>query len=274
MIDNLSEFVLETGPSDSLVRCRITRNTKGIDRVLYPAYFLHMEREDGRSPVFLMAGRKRKKVSTSTYQISTDPTDLSKGGQSAIASLRSNVMGTAFILSRGEVRDRSCSPGNSLSSSEPCSSVSSGSRSPGSGHRGSELGEELGAVLYKPNVLGVTGPRKMKLVLPRNTEGNRGRESLLDKYRQRHMENLHVLCSKDAQWDQSLNSYVLNYHGRATQASVKNFQICHHSNPDFIIMQLGRVDNNIFHMDYRSPLSALQAFGIALSSFDCKLACE
>ena len=39
-------------------------------------------------------------------------------------------------------------------------------------------------------------------------------------------------------------------------------------------MQLGRIDTNIFIMDYRAPLSALQAFAIALSSFDSKLACE
>ena len=29
---NLSEFVLEPGPEDCLVRCRVTRNNKGIDR--------------------------------------------------------------------------------------------------------------------------------------------------------------------------------------------------------------------------------------------------
>ena len=45
---------------------------------LYPTYFLHMEREDGRPPVFLLAGRKRKKCTTSTYLLTTDPTDLSR----------------------------------------------------------------------------------------------------------------------------------------------------------------------------------------------------
>ena len=85
------------------------------------------------------------------------------------------------------------------------------------------------------------------------------------------------------------------------QASVKNFQLCHHSSPDLVLMQLGRIDNNIFNMDFRlmmmmlviltmmmmvmmmmiqliiifrAPLSALQAFAIALSSFDSKIACE
>ena len=39
-------------------------------------------------------------------------------------------------------------------------------------------------------------------------------------------------------------------------------------------MQFGRVAEDVFTMDYRYPMCALQAFGIALSSFDSKLACE
>ena len=100
---------------------------------------------------------------------------------------------------------------------------------------------------------------------------------------------------------------------------MKNFQLCHHSSPNHVLMQLGRIDTNIFNMDFRlinmmmgtlqevskkstfseiyeirdshffpsviffsfeqlitfrAPLSALQAFAIALSSFDSKIACE
>ncbi len=61
---------------------------------------------------------------------------------------------------------------------------------------------------------------------------------------------------------------------RVTQASVKNFQIVHDNDLDYIIMQFGRVAEDVFTMDYRYPMCALQAFGIALSSFDSKLACE
>lgn len=39
-------------------------------------------------------------------------------------------------------------------------------------------------------------------------------------------------------------------------------------------MQFGRVAKDTFTMDYQYPLSAIQAFGIALTSFDLKLACE
>ena len=84
----------------ALVKCRITRDRKGMDRGnaltfscgcgcimvltnfvfsgLFPTYFLHMEKEDGRK-IFLLAGRKRKKSATSNYLMSTDPTDLSRG---------------------------------------------------------------------------------------------------------------------------------------------------------------------------------------------------
>lgn len=46
------------------------------------------------------------------------------------------------------------------------------------------------------------------------------------------------------------------------------------STADYIVLQFGRVAEDAFTLDYRYPLCALQAFAIALSSFDGKLACE
>lgn len=43
---------------------------------------------------------------------------------------------------------------------------------------------------------------------------------------------------------------------------------------DYIVMQFGRVSEDVFTMDYGYPMCALQAFAIALSSLDSKLACE
>lgn len=45
---NLEEFVLRPAPRGVTVKCRITRDKKGMDRGLYPTYFMHMEREDGK----------------------------------------------------------------------------------------------------------------------------------------------------------------------------------------------------------------------------------
>lgn len=47
-------------------------------RYMYALYF----------QMFLLAGRKRKKSTTSNYLISTDATDLSRGGESFIGKLR------------------------------------------------------------------------------------------------------------------------------------------------------------------------------------------
>ena len=67
---------------------------------IYPTYFLHYEQDNGRR-IFLLAGRKRKKCSTSTYVLSTDPTDLSRQGSSTLATLRSvqNLFFFIFIIS-------------------------------------------------------------------------------------------------------------------------------------------------------------------------------
>ena len=47
-VANLEEFVLRPAPRGVTVKCRITRDKKGMDRGLYPTYFMHMEREDGK----------------------------------------------------------------------------------------------------------------------------------------------------------------------------------------------------------------------------------
>jgi len=49
---------------------------------------------------------------------------------------------------------------------------------------------------------------------------------------------------------------------------VKNFL------DNIVYLQFGRIGNDEFTMDYMCPLTAVQAFGICLSSFDYKIACE
>lgn len=258
VLGNLEQFSVEPAPQGALVKCRITRDRKGMDRGLFPTYFLHLERDDGKK-VFLLAGRKRKKSATSNYLISTDPTDLSRGGESYVGKLRSNLLGTHFTI-----YDNGHSP-----------------RRTGASERNSPR-QELCAVVYETNVLGFKGPRKMTVILPGMTPDHRrvpfspqtDADGLLECWRARRMESLIELHNKTPVWNDDSQSYVLNFHGRVTQASVKNFQIVHDSDVDYIVMQFGRVAEDVFTMDFRYPMCALQAFAIALSSFDSKLACE
>lgn len=83
-----------------------------------------------------------------------------------------------------------------------------------------------------------------------------------------------ILRNKDPSWNEQLRAYVLNFQGRVKMASVKNFQLVDQENPHKVLMQFGKVDTNRFIVDFQFPVCGLQAFAIALSAFDNKLACE
>ncbi|EZA60847.1 Protein king tubby [Ooceraea biroi] len=218
---NIEQFVLQPANKKMHYKCRITRDRKGMDRGLYPTYFLHLERDYGKK-IFLLAGRKRKKSATSNYLISTDPTDLSRGGESYVGKLRSNLLGTQFAIYDN---------GYSLMKDDKQRDERFNPR------------QELAAVVYDTNVLGFKGPRKMTVIIPGMTPD------------QKRVE----ICPRDE------SDTLL-----VTQASVKNFQVVHDSDGK----QFGRIAEDVFTMDYRFPLCTVQAFAIALSSFDSKLACE
>uniref|UniRef100_A0A8C2ITG8 Tubby C-terminal domain-containing protein n=1 Tax=Cyprinus carpio TaxID=7962 RepID=A0A8C2ITG8_CYPCA len=253
--DDLEEFVLQPAPQGTTIKCKVTRDKRGMDRGFYPTYYLHL---DNDKKVFLLAGRKRKKSATSNYLISIDATDLSRGGENFIGKLRSNLMGTKFT-----VFDNGLNPDRALRDM-------------------SNARQELAAIIYETNVLGFKGPRKMTVIIPGMDDDNErvpirprtDNDSILMRYQNRQMDNLIELHNKTPVWNDDTASYVLNFSGRVTQASVKNFQIVHSKDNSYIVMQFGRVADDMFTLDYNYPMCAVQAFAIALSSFDGKLACE
>nr|CAB3455254.1 unnamed protein product [Digitaria exilis] len=92
-----------------------------------------------------------------------------------------------------------------------------------------------------------------------------------------------ALKNKSPSWNQQLRCWCLNFHGRVTAASVKNFQLVasdesaptpSNQEGDDVILQFGKVGKDLFTMDYRYPISAFQAFAICLSSFETKIGCE
>ena len=46
------------------------------------------------------------------------------------------------------------------------------------------------------------------------------------------------------------------------------------TNDELVLLQFGRIGDDAFNMDVSYPFSIVQAFGICLSSFDYKIACE
>ncbi|XP_074602108.1 tub domain-containing protein ktub [Brevipalpus obovatus] len=331
-------FATQTVPACKTYQCVIIRDKRGIDRSFYPTYYIHLqaivdkssdEKNDtddsitksngstqviefekrknshsgsssirsqsaSRRQVFLLGGRRRKK--SKTYLIGNDPFDITR--DNCVAKLKSNVLGTQF---------------NAIQTS------SDGRR------------YEVATIIYETNVLGFKGPRKMTVLVPRSEEVcSYPNSTLLDQWKRdatpsNDQKSILTLKNKAPVWNEETQSYVLNFHGRVTQASVKNFQLVISdrkndpppitdlfglkdgpqasdsnaartseflpTNPatieqsitdspasipldDNIAMQFGRISEKEFTCDVNWPLSILQAFCIALSSFDSKLACE
>ncbi|KAJ3108004.1 hypothetical protein HDU97_002584 [Phlyctochytrium planicorne] len=244
-------------PQGQKLECKIVRRKEGMEK-LYPQYELYIEEED-ETKVFILAARKRKKSHPSNYIITTTRSKTAKSKDEIVGNVRSNFLGTAFtIYDSGR---------NPFKSKEDQSMP---------------IREELGGVLYEPNILGFKGPRKMTVLLPAMTkDGMRipfrpleEKDTILERHKVPFEKEVLVLHNKTPQWNDDTQSFVLNFNSRVTQASVKNFQIVHDNDLDYIIMQFGRVSDDTFTLDFQYPLSPVQAFGIALTSFDAKLACE
>jgi Tub family len=164
--------------------------------------------------------------------------------------------------------------------------------------------EEDGAITYSANLLG-NRPRVMDVCVPRvSDDGTPGAEwkrhlgsiedsadavsnSMLSHFKQlqqRHESADHgqndahedfgllALQNRPPWWNDELQAFVLNFGGRVSVASVKNFQLCDRTDHDRIMLQFGRIQGrHSFTMDFQYPLTAVQAFAIAISSLQSKI---
>ncbi|KAK6157319.1 hypothetical protein DH2020_011567 [Rehmannia glutinosa] len=146
---------------------------------------------------------------------------------------------------------------------------------------------EIGHVSYKFNLLKSRGPRRMVCTLTCPSSDKIPSENYQDNSKTKRPEasapGYTVLKNKAPRWHEHLECWCLNFHGRVTVASVKNFQMVATIDPskpggkgdeETVLLQFGKVADDTFTMDYREPLSAFQAFAICLTSFGTKLACE
>jgi hypothetical protein len=105
------------------------------------------------------------------------------------------------------------------------------------------------------------------------------------KQNELHRDKCYIMHERTSRYD-PLSSCLVDFKGRANMASVKNFQLVH-STPQELqgdgkkaqeqdsekeyLLQLGKTTEECFNMDYRHPLSMLQAFAICIARFDAKL---
>ncbi|CAD5114309.1 DgyrCDS3449 [Dimorphilus gyrociliatus] len=230
-IENIQpqSLIYEPAPkAENFVQCVITRQKLGINGSLHPTYYLHLEKDNSKKG-FLLAARK-KNATKGNYVISNDETNIAVNGSGYIGKLKSDLLGRHFTMHQRNV-------GNA--------------------------DKEVIAVAYEHNAFGLKGPKKMNVLIPEQGF----QYNLIDRLKDSKLYNMMLLKNKTPSWNDEINSYQLNFNGRVKRASVKNFQIVHMHDDD-IVLQFGKVDEEVFIMDYKYPFSALQAFVVSLSSLD------
>lgn len=284
---DMTKFVLTPISVGLIIKCIIYRQ-KGF----YPEYKMCFQKEDG-TLISILSAKKYNKTKTPSYLIKVFTCDPQSSKQEPIAKLKSNTLGTQFNL-----YDLGVNPDKSEREKDETSG---------------KLRCEYLTALYDVNLLGLKGPRQMTIVIPSIDEEGVPKEirptieteTILSKWRRienemisirKNMkrqssvnlseaedqvpkveistENIIKLENKKPVWNAELRSYALNFNGRVTVPSVKNFQIVHSQDAEYIIQQFGKVNQDTYTCDFSYPLNALQAFGIAITSLDNKLACD
>ncbi|KAL5713425.1 Tubby-like F-box protein 5 [Ranunculus cassubicifolius] len=299
----------QPGPRENPIQCFIKRERATSTYRLYLGLSPALLEENGK---LLLAARKVRKATSTEFVISLVADDFSRVSNTYIGKLRSNFLGTKFTIYDSQAPPDVTGQSNSRSNRRIHSKQVS-PRVPAGNYN-------IGTVAYELNVLRARGPRRMQCTMhsipisslqeggtaptqttfPQSLEEqfsllsiSKSKEaplvefsstSLLDPLIPLHgaREPL-MLKNKAPRWHEQLQCWCLNFRGRVTVASVKNFQLVaavepHHNisqaEQEKVILQFGKIGKDIFTMDYRYPLSAFHAFAICLSSFDTKPACE
>ncbi|KAK8703019.1 hypothetical protein V6N13_021350 [Hibiscus sabdariffa] len=305
----------QPGPRNSPIQCYIRRDGATSTYLLFHG----LMPSEGKRDKLLLAARKVRRATCTDFVVSLVADEFSRASTTYVGKLRqvspldflslSNFFGTKFTIYDSQPPCDSIIPATPRSSRRFYSKQASLSSS----------NYNVCTITYELNVLRTRGPRRMHCILhwipvsaiqPGGTAptplafgktfdeqlssmtGSKGKEPVTSTSSPSlpatpvvslGSEDPLTLKNKAPRWHEQLQSWCLNFKGRVTVASVKNFQLVaavepsHNISPEEqekVILQFGKIGKDIFTMDYRYPLSAFQAFAICLSSFDTKPACE
>ncbi|KAH7524105.1 tubby-like F-box protein 5 [Ziziphus jujuba] len=298
----------QPGPRDAPIQCFIKRERT---TSTYRLYLGLSPALSGDMSKLLLAARKVRRATSTDFVISLVADDFSRASNTYVGKLRSNFLGTKFTIYDSQppndpVIQTNCRPHRRIHSKQVSPRLPAGNYN-------------VATISYELNVLRTRGPRRMQCTMhsipissiqeggtaPTPTEFtncldeqsspmsvSKGKKPLVELSSTNLAESSEsdtcsrdplVLKNKAPRWHEQLQCWCLNFKGRVTVASVKNFQLVAAAEPcqnvslaeqEKVILQFGKIGKDIFTMDYRYPLSAFQAFAICLSSFDTKPACE
>ncbi|KAB2628116.1 tubby-like F-box protein 5 [Pyrus ussuriensis x Pyrus communis] len=296
----------QPGPRDDPIQCFIKRERETSTYLLYlglsPALC-------GDVSKLLLAARKVRRATSTHFVVSLVADEFSRASITYVGKLRSNFLGSKFTVYDSQPPQDSAIQTNYQSHRKMNPKKVSPRMTAGS--------YSVATVSYELNILRTRGPRRMQCIMqsipmsavqeggvaPTPTElatclppnccalqVSKGSKQLANFCSSDPTTDLEqgtkdpvILKNKAPRWHEQLQCWCLNFKGRVTVASVKNFQLvaaaepCHNvplAEEEKVILQFGKIGKDIFTMDYRYPLSAFQAFAICLSSFDTKPVCE
>ena len=105
---------------------------------------------------------------------------------------------------------------------------------------------------------------KMNIKFETNILGESPRSLTVNLWNEETKENV-KLKNLPPKWNERTECYTLNFYGRVSKASAKNFQLIMPDDTETVYLLFGKVGPESFHLDYRSPISMYQAFCIALA---------
>lgn len=263
--------LMQPAPRGTPIQCFIKRDRATSTYRLYLGLTPAMS---SRTDKLLLAAKRIKRATRTEFLISLSGHDFSSKSNKLVGKLRSNFLGTKFIICESQISSKSSKSSKKLQLVRASTS-------------------KVGSISYELNLLQSRGPRRMRCVydkIPMSAIKEGGIAPTPKKFKcpQHESENNQeeeplVLKNKSPRWHEQLQCWCLNFKGRVTVASVKNFQLVASPEPsqdiseeeqDKVILQFGKMGKDFFSMDYCYPLSAFQAFSICLSSFDTKPVCE
>jgi tubby and related proteins len=268
-IRDIGKVSLQPVPLDAgIIRCYVKQIYRGMFKQY--GYELYLQGQIGTTEedTFLLSSRRQVRSNmTANYTIHTDK-DCSD--EARIGRMGSNFLGTCFTMyDNGRDPQKLAKIQDAVNSDEVSQNVL-------------QIREELGCVTYEPNRTSV-GPRKMRVVVPQVDEEGVSSKVVRPMSRQDRLvtrlgggdlRDLMKFTNREPVFREDLGAYCLDFGGRVSMASVKNFQLINSDDPSMgNILQFGRVADDMFTMDFQWPLSPFQAFCICLSSCDTKLAC-
>jgi hypothetical protein len=75
-------------------------------------------------------------------------------------------------------------------------------------------------------------------------------------------------------WSKEYNNYILNFFNNRVKVEDKKNFILENLDDNKVSLQCGKIDENLFALDFMQPFTPIQAFSISITSLLTKIPCE